>query len=55
MAFIWPIVIVIGVNILESSKRTTEAINVFNQFDLLNITDKAIDACVKRASELEKL
>ena len=34
---------------------TVEAINVFNQFDLLKITDKAIDACVKRASELEKL
>lgn len=34
---------------------TIEAINVFNQCDLLKITDKAIDACVKRASELEKL
>ena len=34
---------------------TVEAINVFNQFDLLKITDKAIDACVKRASELEEL
>ena len=34
---------------------TIEAVSVFNQFELSDITDKAIDACVKRAAELEKL
>lgn len=34
---------------------TIEAISVYNQNNLSNITDKAIDACVKRASELENL
>ncbi len=34
---------------------TIEAINVYNECDLTKITEKAIDACVKRASELEKL
>ena len=34
---------------------TIEAVNVFNNDGLANITQKAIDACVKRASELEEL
>ena len=34
---------------------TIEAINVFKDNDFENITDKAIDACVKRAFELENL
>lgn len=34
---------------------TIEAIKVYNENKLSLITDKAIDACVKRASELEKL
>lgn len=34
---------------------TIEAINVYNQSDLSKITEKAIDACVHRASELENL
>ena len=34
---------------------TIEAINVFNENNLNKITDKAIDACVKRAFELENL
>lgn len=34
---------------------TIEAINVYNQNDLSNITKKAVDACVKRAKELEDL
>ena len=34
---------------------TIEAINVYNQNNINGITDKAIDACVKRAFELENL
>ena len=34
---------------------TIEAIKVYNQNNISEITDKAVDACVKRASELEKL
>lgn len=34
---------------------TIEAINVYKDNDLSGITEKAIDACVKRASELENL
>ena len=34
---------------------TIEAINVYNDCELSKITEKAIDACVKRASELENL
>ncbi len=32
-----------------------EAINTYNECELTKITEKAIDACVKRASELENL
>ena len=34
---------------------TIEAINTYNECELTKITEKAIDACVKRASELENL
>ena len=34
---------------------TIEAINVYNECELSKITEKAIDACVSRASELENL
>ena len=34
---------------------TIEAIKTFEQCELSSITGKAIDACIKRASELEKL
>lgn len=34
---------------------TVEAINVFNECDLNDITEKAVSACVKRAEELESL
>ena len=34
---------------------TIEAVNTYNQSNLSEITDKAIDACIKRASELENL
>lgn len=34
---------------------TIEAIDVYNNCDLTSITKKAIDACVKRAGELENL
>ena len=34
---------------------TIEAIKVFNESGLAEITDKAVSACVKRAEELEKL
>jgi pyrroline-5-carboxylate reductase len=34
---------------------TIEAVNTYNQNNLSEITDKAIDACIKRASELENL
>ncbi len=34
---------------------TIEAIKVFNECNLAGITDKAVDACVKRAKELENL
>lgn len=34
---------------------TIEAVKVFNDNDLCQITEKAVDACVKRASELEEL
>ena len=34
---------------------TIEAINVYKDNNLDKITDKAIDACVKRAFELENL
>lgn len=34
---------------------TIEAISVYNNCELSKITEKAIDACVKRASELENL
>ena len=34
---------------------TIEAVNTYNQNNLTEITDKAIDACVKRASELENI
>lgn len=33
---------------------TIEAINVYNDSGLSNITEKAIDACIKRAKELEE-
>ncbi len=34
---------------------TIEAIKVYEQNDIASITDKAIEACIKRAEELEKL
>ena len=34
---------------------TIQAVNTYNQNNLSEITNKAIDACVKRASELENL
>lgn len=34
---------------------TIEAIKVFNENDISSITDKAVDACVKRSVELENL
>ena len=34
---------------------TIQAINVFNEGGLSEMTEKAVDACVKRAEELEKL
>ena len=34
---------------------TIEAVNVYNQNNLSAITDKAVDACIKRAEELENL
>ncbi len=34
---------------------TLQAINTYNECELTKITEKAIDACVKRASELENL
>ena len=34
---------------------TIEAVNTYNQNNLTEITNKAVDACVKRASELENL
>lgn len=34
---------------------TIEAINTYNECELTKITERAIDACVKRASELENL
>lgn len=34
---------------------TIEAINVLNNENLSNIVDKAVDACIKRALEIEKL
>ena len=34
---------------------TIEAINTYNECELTKITEKAIDACVKRASELENI
>ena len=34
---------------------TIEAVNVYNDNDISGITKKAIDACVKRAKELENL
>ncbi len=34
---------------------TIEAVNVYNDNNLTDITDQAIDACVKRAEELENL
>ena len=34
---------------------TIEAVKVFEQENLSEITDKAIDACVKRSIELENL
>ena len=34
---------------------TIEAINVYKNANINNVTEKAIDACIKRASELENL
>ena len=34
---------------------TIEAVNVYNENKLNNITERAVDACVKRSNELENL
>ena len=34
---------------------TIEAVKIFNEMELAGITDKAIDACIKRSFELENL
>ena len=34
---------------------TIEAVNVYNDMGLGGITDKAVDACIKRSRELENL
>ena len=34
---------------------TIEAVNVYNENGISEITRKAVDACIKRATELEEL
>ena len=42
-------------SVCSKGGTTIEAVNVFNNENLSKIVDKAIDACIKRATELENL
>lgn len=42
-------------SVCSKGGTTIEAVKVFEQLQLTNITGKAVDACIKRASELENL
>lgn len=42
-------------SVCSKGGTTIEAINVYNQNNLADITEKAVDACVKRSFELENI